>query len=61
MEEVKHLTFTHRKKIEDMFLKWSDEKGYGKMPMAVVAYMQLRGWLNEDKILEDLKEVKEDE
>ena len=49
------LFFKHRMKIERMFLKWCKDNGIMDVPNSVVAFMQIKGWLNEDKILEDLK------
>lgn len=51
-----HIFFSQRLKIEKLFDAWCEEKHILRVPQSMVAYMQIRGWLNEDKIMEDLKE-----
>lgn len=49
------LSFTERLKIEEMFFAWCDEHKAQKRPTALLAYMLSNGWLNEEKIKQDLK------
>ena len=64
MEERKHmidlsncrmLLYSHRLKIERMFYDWCKEHQAAIVPNNLVAYMHMNGWLNDEKILEDLK------
>lgn len=49
------LSFSERLKIEEMFFAWCDEHKAQKRPTALLAYMLINGWLNEEKIKQDLK------
>ena len=49
------LFFHHRKEIEKRFYLWTYNQHVKPCPNSLVAYMQIRGWLNDDKIIEDLK------
>lgn len=54
------LFFKHRKTIEELFYLWAFNQHVKVCPNSLVAYMQIKGWLKEDKIIEDLKKgVKE--
>lgn len=52
------LFYSHRVQIEKLFAKWCMENGVAYLPNSLVAYMELKNWLNTDKILEDLKSEK---
>ena len=47
--------FSQRLQIEDMFDEWRKEKGISNFPSAVIAFLQIKGWLNEEQISKDLK------
>lgn len=49
--------FSHRMKIYDMFINWCEENKVAKNTQSFIAYLQINGWLNEDKIINDLKEM----
>ena len=49
------LLYTYRLMIEKAYLKWCEDNGVAKLPNTLVSYMHSRGWLNEEKIIEDLK------
>lgn len=47
--------FTQRMQIEELFLNWCKENGVAEKPNALVAFMQINNWLNEEQIMADLK------
>lgn len=44
--------FTQRKMIEEAFNVWADENGVAKVPNAVVAFLEIKGCLDEDAVNE---------
>ena len=48
------ILFSQRHEIERQFYKWCEENGAANCPMNVVAFMQGKGWLNEEKIRNDV-------
>lgn len=44
--------FIQRKMIEDAFNEWADENGVAKVPNAVVAFLEIKGCLDEDAVNE---------
>ena len=42
--------FTQRKMIEEAFNEWADEHGVAKVPNAVVAFLEIKGCLDEDAV-----------
>lgn len=50
------LFYKNRILIEKLFAKWCEENGVAYLPNSLVAYMEIKGWLNIEKILADLKE-----
>ena len=51
------IDFKKRMAIENAFLIWCEENNVANKPNSFVAYMSVRGWLDEDKIEKDLKDV----
>lgn len=51
------LYYTHRKKLGDLFLKWCKDTGAANRPMNVVAFLQIKGLINEDAALEFIKDA----
>lgn len=49
------LWFSSRLKIERLYYEWANKNGVADTPMSLVAFMQRKGWLNEEKILEDIR------
>ena len=47
--------FGMRMKIEELFLEWCDKNWIAKTPHSMVVFMLEKGWLNEEKIYNDLK------
>lgn len=52
-----HLLFGERIKIEVIFNEWCDLSNVMKAPNSLVALMDSMGWLNTEKIKDDLKKV----
>ena len=52
------VNFTNRKKIEELYYEWINGKCIADKPSSVVAFMLYQGWLNEEKIGEDLRKGK---
>ena len=46
--------FGLRMEIEELYLKWCEEEGIANEPNSFVVFMMSKGWLNEEKIIEDL-------
>ena len=46
--------FGLRMQIEELYLKWCEEEGVTNEPNSFVVFMMSKGWLNEEKIIEDL-------
>lgn len=44
--------FTQRKMIEEAFNEWAEENGVAKVPNAVVAFLEIKGCLDEDAVNE---------
>lgn len=42
--------FTQRMMIEEAFNAWADENGVAKFPNAVVAFLEIKGCLDEDAV-----------
>lgn len=40
--------------IEDLYLNWCKEHGVANKPNAMVAFMQINNWLDEEQIMADL-------
>lgn len=49
--------FAQRMEIEELFLEWCKENNVANKPNSLVVFMLTRDWLNEDKILKDLKNI----
>lgn len=49
------LFFSHRRKLENLFLKWCKDTDAANRPMNVVAFLQSNGLIDEDKALEFIK------
>lgn len=52
------VNFATRMKIEELYYEWIKENGIADKPNSVVAFMLCQGWLNEEKIGEDLRKGK---
>lgn len=52
------VNFANRKKIEALYYEWIKENNIADNPNSVVAFMLCQGWLNEEKIGEDLRKGK---
>lgn len=52
-----HLLFSERIKMEVIFNEWCDLHNVMKAPNSLVALMESMGWLNTEKIKDDLKKV----
>ena len=55
------MNFIHfglRMEIERLYLEWCEEEGIANKPNSMVVFFMEKGWLNEEKIIEDLKEPK---
>ena len=46
--------YSQRMKIEQMFYQWCEENGVARKPNSLVAFMQFKGWLDEEAIWRDL-------
>lgn len=51
--------FKHRRKIERLYYEWAYLNGVADTPISLIAFMQIKGWLNEGKILVDITEHNE--
>lgn len=52
------MNFIHfglRIEIERLYLEWCAEEGIANKPNSMVVFLMEKGWLNERKIIEDLK------
>jgi hypothetical protein len=49
------ILYSDRLKIERMFYDWCKEHQAAIVPSNLVSYMHMNGWLNDEKILDDLK------
>lgn len=45
--------FSVRRWVEREFIKWCEENGVAKVGNAMVAFMEIHGWINGDKLVED--------
>ena len=55
------MNFIHfglRIEIERLYLEWCAEEGIANKPNSMVVFLMEKGWLNEEKIIEDLKKPK---
>ena len=52
--------FGRRVEIERLYLKWCEEEGIANEPNSFVVFLMSKGWLNERKIIEDLKDHKDE-
>lgn len=52
--------FSHRIRIQDLFESWCIKNGASGSYNNLIAFMEQNGWLNSDKIVEDLKRMKAD-
>lgn len=50
--------FGRRMEIERLYLEWCAEEGIANKPNSMVVFFMEKGWLNEEKIIKDLKESK---
>lgn len=46
--------FSQRMEIERRFLAWCEENGVAVKPNSLVAFMEIKGWLNEEAINRDI-------
>ena len=53
------ILFSQRMKIQELYYKWIAETNIADKPNSLVAFLQTKGWLNEDKIADDLKKLKQ--
>ena len=56
---MEFIHFGLRMEIERLYLEWCEEEGVANEPNSFVVFMMLKGWLNERKIIEDLKDRKD--
>lgn len=56
----RHLLFSKRLLIEKLFIEWCYQNRVLCAPQSLVGFMQGKGWLNEDKIIEDLPSVEKE-
>ena len=47
--------FSARRWVEREFIKWCEEKGVAKVGNAMVAFMDIHGWINGGKLVEDYR------
>lgn len=47
--------FGRRMEIERLYLEWCKKEGIANKPNSFVVFLMSNGWLNEEKIIEDLK------
>ena len=52
--------FSHRMRIQEIFESWCIKNGAAGSLNNLIAFMEQNGWLNSDKIVEDLKRMKAD-
>jgi len=55
---MKFIHFGLRMEIERQYLDWCENEGIANEPNSFVVFMMEKGWLNEEKIIGDLKEPK---
>lgn len=55
------LLFSHRLRIEKMFIQWCKNERVLCAPQTLVAFMQGKGWMNEQRVLADLKREEDKE
>lgn len=53
------LWFNNRRKVEALYYEWIQKNGVADTPMSLIAFMQIKGWLNEEKILEEISKPAE--
>ena len=56
---MKFIHFGLRMEIERQYLDWCEREGIVNKPNSLVVFMMEKGWLNEEKIIKDLKELKD--
>lgn len=49
------VNFSNRMKIEKLYYEWIKENGIADKPNSLVVFMHCKGWLNEEKIGDDLR------
>ena len=47
--------FGRRMAIEKQYLKWCEQNSVAEKPNSMVAFLLIKGWLNEEKIAEELR------
>lgn len=52
--------FSHRMRIQELFEAWCIKNSAAASTNNLIAFMEQKGWLNSEKILEDLKHMKVD-
>lgn len=55
------MNFIHfglKMEIERLYFEWCEEEGIANKPNSFIVFLMEKGWLNEEKIIEDLKEPK---
>ena len=50
-----------RLKIEKQYCAWAKEKRVPVLPSTFIAYMEIKGYLDVDKMLEDIKDIKSED
>lgn len=44
-----------RQRVTEQFIKWAKEKRIDIMPSTFLGYLELKGWLDVEKMLEDIE------
>ena len=52
--------FSHRMRIQELFEAWCIKNSAAASQNNLIAFLEHKGWLNSEKILEDLKHMKAD-
>ena len=52
--------FSHRMWIQELFEAWCIKNSAAASQNNMIAFLEQKGWLNSEKILEDLKHMKVD-
>ena len=55
-EQTDLIRFSDRMLIADKFVEWGIMNNVKFCPDSVIAFLQIKGWLNEEKILKELRE-----
>lgn len=57
---INFIHFGLRMEIERQYLDWCERESIANKPNSLVVFMIEKGWLNEEKIIKDLKESKDE-